>query len=48
MALRVITALEPNLENADWIVFAFSEFRMNSEESIAFQELFSSKAGDCS
>jgi len=36
------------IENAEWIVFAFSEFRMNSEESLAFQKLFSSKPGTIS
>jgi len=37
----------PNLGNslaqADWVIFAFTEFRMNSEESVAFQRLFSEK-----
>lgn len=33
------------LEQADWIVIAFSEFKLNSEESLAFQRLFSEKPG---
>lgn len=38
--------LGTNISKADWIVFAFSEFRMNSAESVAFQKLFSLKPGD--
>lgn len=32
-----------NLSQTDWVVVAFSEFRMNSKESTAFQRLFSEK-----
>ena len=31
------------LDQADWVIVAFSEFRMNSEESTIFQRLFSEK-----
>ena len=40
------SGLGTNIGNADWIVFAFSEFRINSAESVAFQKLFSLKPGD--
>jgi beta-N-acetylhexosaminidase len=32
-----------NLDQADWIIIAFSQFKLNSEESVAFQRLFSEK-----
>ena len=32
-----------NLSQTDWVVVAFSEFRMNSKESTIFQRLFSEK-----
>lgn len=32
-----------SLNQADWVIIAFSEFRINSEESVTFQRLFSEK-----
>ncbi len=32
-----------NLDQADWIIIAFSQFKLNSEESVVFQRLFSEK-----
>ena len=37
--------ISSNLDQADWIVIAFSQFKLNSKESIAFQRLFSEKPG---
>lgn len=34
-----------SMDQADWIIIAFSQFKLNSEESVAFQRLFSEKPG---